>query len=235
MPSPPARSLVNSELTTMSLAWNTMRRSSRSLPSSTRLSTAAAATSLNVLHIGKRSLPRCSTFAPEPVSSTATPSRPPLSNSMRARSAASVSGKPAAPADPREASSSPPARPRRSQNPPCRHIPSVRRKLRRRNVAATTLAKSGTLRGEIVTLLRLLGGGRLQHRRPARDLALHIGLERRGRPLRLGRDRAAQRRRCAAARPDRPAPCRARRRACATTGAGCLSARRCRPRCSSDS
>ena len=174
MPSPPTRSLVNGELTTMSLAWNTMRRSSRSLPSSTRLSTAAAATSLNVLHIGKRSLPRCSIFAPEPVSmhGDAEPAAAFKLDAgevrrQRVRQAGCASRSPVKQA---------PARQRARAGhkiPPCRHIPSVGRKTLKYKVAAAalagmTLAKSGTLRGEIVTLLRLLGGGRLQHRLPAR-------------------------------------------------------------------
>ena len=52
--------------------------------------TAAAARILKVLHMGKRSSPRWSVASPDPVSSTATPSRPPLSRSILPNS----SGKP---------------------------------------------------------------------------------------------------------------------------------------------
>ncbi len=52
------------------------RRSSLSWPASTRASTSAAASTLNVLHIGKRSSRRWPASAPVAVSSTATPSRP---------------------------------------------------------------------------------------------------------------------------------------------------------------
>ena len=55
-----------------------------SMPSSTRLSAAAAVRSLNVLHIGNGSSARCSIVAPVPVSRTKTPRRPPSRASMSA-------------------------------------------------------------------------------------------------------------------------------------------------------
>src|SRR5213078_2841155 len=67
-------------------------RSSFSFFSSTRFSTAAAARNLNVLHIGNRSSARCSTCLLLPVSSAATPIRPPIRASIAAiRVAASFS------------------------------------------------------------------------------------------------------------------------------------------------
>ena len=53
-------------------------RSSFSCPPSTCFNTAAAARSLNVLHIGKRSSDRSSRRSPLPVSSAVTPIRPPV-------------------------------------------------------------------------------------------------------------------------------------------------------------
>ena len=62
-----------------------MMRSSRSPPSSTRLSAAAAASNLNVLHIGKRSSARWTSVRPAPVSITKTPRRASALCSIAAR------------------------------------------------------------------------------------------------------------------------------------------------------
>ncbi len=69
----------------------TIRRSSRSTRRSTRWSTNAAADALKVLHIGKRSPPRCAITAPVDVFRTAHPRRPPLRFSISVRRALSLS------------------------------------------------------------------------------------------------------------------------------------------------
>src|SRR5262245_56344776 len=83
----PTRAFVVGELTTRSCTPKGILRSSLSWPASTRLRIAAAAKSLNVLHIGNSSFERYPLPAPVLVSKTATPSRPPLVFSMFANSA----------------------------------------------------------------------------------------------------------------------------------------------------
>src|SRR5579885_1573223 len=73
MPSPPTCMPVVGEYSTRSPFVNTTRRSSLSFSASTRASTAADASSLKVLHIGKRSSARYANRAPVPVSRIATP------------------------------------------------------------------------------------------------------------------------------------------------------------------
>ena len=93
MPGAPVRSPVTGEYATRSSFANSMRCASASSPRSTRASTAATASSLKVLHIGKRSSPRWSMRRPVAVSRMATPRRPPCAFSSAARRA---SGSPAA-------------------------------------------------------------------------------------------------------------------------------------------
>src|SRR5579863_2917068 len=90
-------------------------RSRRSWPSSTRFSAAAAARSLNVLHIGKRSSARWARIEPVPVSRTKTPSLPPALASITAsRFVASLSRSPAEGAARAGSEAAPAARPTRN-------------------------------------------------------------------------------------------------------------------------
>jgi hypothetical protein len=83
----PTRALVVGEFTTRSEASKGIRCSRLSWPASTRLRIAAAANSLNVLHIGNSSVERWPLLAPVATSNTATPSRPPLAFSRFANTA----------------------------------------------------------------------------------------------------------------------------------------------------
>ena len=85
-PAAPSCFSTTGDQLTRSSGVQVSRRSSRSSPASTAASTCAASSSLKVLHIAKRSSPRCPSVRPVPVSSANTPRRPPWRRSSVSRS-----------------------------------------------------------------------------------------------------------------------------------------------------